>query len=128
MENIFNKTRWEEAGRLWATSGLEKLVLSSPAQAASGVGGLSLHSPAAPCLHQMNPRGFWVPMEGLQNVALPDRAGESWKELERGIGRWQAGYTDRGPQSHGPCLWAQALSLRIHLAPGQPAARQPLRI
>lgn len=28
MENIFNKTRWEEALRLWATSGLEEPALS----------------------------------------------------------------------------------------------------
>lgn len=96
MENIFNKTRWEEAGRLWATSGLEEPVLSSPAQAASGVGGLGLHSPAAPCFHQMNPRSFWVQTEGFQNKALPEGVGESWKKLEGGVGRQQAGSTERG--------------------------------
>ena len=47
---------------------------------------------------------------------------------------YPAGYIERepsrelGPQTHSLCPWAQALSLRICLALGQSAARQPLGI
>lgn len=74
MENIFNKTRWEEAGRLWATSGLKEPAFSSPAQAASGVGGPGLQSPAAPCFHQRNLRRFWVQTEGLRGLGELEEA------------------------------------------------------
>ena len=81
MENIFNKTRWEEAPRLWATSGLEE-----PGLSCSGCfwGGCPLPS-------SNKSQGFLaVSGEGVfQSKALPVGGREErWKEYERGIGRW----------------------------------------
>lgn len=100
----------------------------SPAQAASGEGAPGLINPAAPYPHQINPRGFWVLSGGLQSTVVPE--GVVRRKLGDGKqGTWEGDIVgDREPQSHSPCPWAQALSLRICLALGQSAARQPLEI
>lgn len=100
----------------------------SSARAASGEGGPGLLNAAAPYPHQTNPRGFWVPSGGLQSTAVP--VGVVRRKLGDGKqGTWEGDLVgDRDPQSHSPCPWAQALSLRICLALGQSAARQPLEI
>lgn len=82
MKNIFNKTRWEEALRLWATSGLEE-----PALSCSGCfwGGCPLPS-------SNKSQGFLAVgggRRGFQSKALTvGGREESWKEYERGNGRW----------------------------------------
>ena len=129
MENIFNQTRWEEAGRLSATSGLEE-----PALSCSGCfwGGCPL--PSSNKSHRFlgaeQGRGG-PPKQSTAWWGVAGRAGRSVRgELRDGQqGTWQEDLAGNGDlRSTASCPWAQALSLRICLALGQSAARQPLRI
>lgn len=71
------------------------------------------------------------PSGGLQSIAAPVGGGESREGSEKETARRQAGHTERGPgrgqatSEPWPCPWGQARSLRICLALGQSAARQP---
>lgn len=88
--------------------------------------------PCCPLPSSNKPRGFWVLSGGPQSTAVPVGDGESREEHEKEIGRWQAGHTERGPsRGQGTSLLSldlRLMSLRICLALGQAAARQPLGI
>lgn len=89
--------------------------------------GLHLIIRAAPAFIK-NPQGFLGAEWGLQSTAQSMGSGESWEERERGMGEGHTESGDWGPQDHNRCSSAQALFLRISLALGQSATRQPLGI